>query len=57
MIVTTTVTGFDRLLAALQHHARRLAGAARTARRSAPDAAWRDAALLWPGFAPDSSQG
>lgn len=52
MIVSTTVAGLDRLVAALRARALLLARAARARRAAGADAAWRRADLLWPGFSP-----
>ena len=53
MMLNAAVPGFGRLAAQLQRRAQALARARAKAirlARTAPDAVWRRAALLWPSF-------
>lgn len=56
-MVSVKVTGLDRFTAALVRCADQIAAAHSTARQLAPEARWRRADLLWPGFGSPSNQG
>ena len=56
-MLVARVIGLERLSARLERRAAQLAGARQTSLSLTPEARWRRAALLWPGFGSPSNQG